>query len=178
MIKVLFDLEATCWEINSNNFKQEIIEIGAYKIDEFGEVIDRFQQFVKPQLHPYLSRYCTELTSIQQKDIENAKPFPLVIEKFTSWIDEEHYSLISWGSDDKELLHNNCMLHNCETGWLKKRHVDLKEEYRIIKNRQDKIGFAKALEIENITFVGTMHRAIYDAANMVNLYVKYIDRWP
>lgn len=177
MTKIIFDLEATCWEGKPKNFRQEIIEIGAYKIDEFGEVIDKFQQFIKPQVHPYLSSYCVKLTSITQKDVERAKIFPIVIENFISWIDEEHYSLLSWGTDDKELLYNDCILHKIETGWLKRKHVDLKEEYRRIKNRPEKISFSKALDIENITYIGTQHRAIYDAANLVNLYTKYIDMW-
>ena len=178
MVKILFDLEATCWEGSPKHFRQEIIEIGAYKVDEFGEIIDKFQQFIKPQIHPYLSNYCIQLTTIKQNDVDRAKIFPIVIDQFLSWIDEDNYSLVSWGSDDKELLYNDCLLHSCEVDWLKKKHVDLKEEYRKIKNRHEKIGFSKALELENLQFIGTEHRAIYDAANLVNLYTKYIDRWP
>jgi inhibitor of KinA sporulation pathway (predicted exonuclease) len=177
VINIIFDLEATCWDGNPTNRQQEIIEIGAYKIDDFGEINDRFQQFVKPQIHPFLSNYCTLLTTIEQKTVDRAKTFPVVVENFISWIDDEEFMLMSWGILDFELLKQNSDIYKLDCTWLDKRHLDLKEQYRIIKNRTDKISFSKALEIEKIEFVGTPHRAIYDAANLVNLYIKLIDRW-
>lgn len=177
MIKIIFDLEATCWEQQPPSFRQEIIEIGAYKIDEYGEVLDKFQQFVRPQVHPYLSTYCLNLTNITQKDVDRAKIFPVVIEDFISWIDEEHYRLVSWGSEDVRLLTDDCELHRIGTKWLERKHTDLREEYRMLKHHKKTLGFSKVLELEGMTFTGKQHRAIYDAANLVSLYVRYLDSW-
>lgn len=177
MTNIIFDLEASCKEVESKYFTQEIIEIGAYKLDEFGEIIDKFQSFIQPQLHPYLSSYCTKLTTIQQKDVQHAKSFDIVIEKFIAWIDSDDYRLMSWGNTDPELLLNDCIFHKQDTKWLIGKHIDMLEAYNLIRSISDKIGFLRALELESIIYIGTPHRAIYDAANLVNLYLKYLGRW-
>ena len=43
---IIFDVEATCWQGNSNR-QQEIIEIGAIKINGYGEVDSIFGIFQK-----------------------------------------------------------------------------------------------------------------------------------
>lgn len=177
MVRIVFDLEATCWLTQNKSFRQEIIEIGAYKLDEYGEVIDKFQQFVRPQVHPYLSSYCTQLTSISQKDVDRAKYFPVVQDLFLAWIDQDKYKLISWGRSDIRLLKDDCELHKIDTDWLDGKQIDLKDEYKRLKQLKKRVGFQKALELEGMNFVGTKHRAIYDAANLVQLYTKYIDVW-
>ena len=68
---IIVDLEATCWE-NRSDGKNEIIEIGAVKVNDDQEIVSEYQQFVKPLKNPILSEFCKELTSIQQTDVENA----------------------------------------------------------------------------------------------------------
>jgi inhibitor of KinA sporulation pathway (predicted exonuclease) len=75
MQHIVFDLEATCWEGNLMGREQEIIEIGAIRIDSFGRHLDLFQKFVKPVRHPSLSVYLRKLTGINQEDIDHAQPF-------------------------------------------------------------------------------------------------------
>jgi inhibitor of KinA sporulation pathway (predicted exonuclease) len=73
---VIVDLEATCYDkedkTKPKNFDNEIIEIGAVKLDEKGNEIDRFSKFLKPKNHPVISKFCNELTTITQEDIDNA----------------------------------------------------------------------------------------------------------
>ena len=41
---IIFDLEATCWEGKPPNMVQETIEIGAVRINPYGEVEDTFNR--------------------------------------------------------------------------------------------------------------------------------------
>jgi len=68
---IIYDLEATCWRSRAPK-QVEIIEIGAVKVDENLEIISEFCLFVRPLLHPEISKFCTQLTSITQNDIEGA----------------------------------------------------------------------------------------------------------
>ena len=43
---IILDLEATCWE-NNRSLQNEIIEIGAVKVNTNGEVISEFCEFIK-----------------------------------------------------------------------------------------------------------------------------------
>jgi 3'-5' exoribonuclease 1 len=175
---IIYDLEATCWEITPPDYVQETIEIGAYKINEYGEVRGKFNRFIKPSVHPNLSLFCKDLTGITQTDINKAKTFPLVIEEFINWgrIEEADYLLCSWGSFDKKQFAHDCRLHRLDTAWTE-RHVNLKEQYRLMRGMRSGMGLRKAVEKEGILFTGQHHRGISDAENLVKLFLKYLGTW-
>ncbi|HHM21235.1 MAG TPA: exonuclease domain-containing protein, partial [Bacteroidetes bacterium] len=118
---IVFDIEATCWEGPPNGKVQETIEIGAIKVDRYGEVLGRFERFIRPLLHPNLSPYCRQLTTIDQIAINRARPFPEVVDDFQEWIgvfDDEEYLLCSWGNFDKKLLMQDSHLHHLDAYWV------------------------------------------------------------
>ena len=43
---ILLDLEATCWKERGNKKVGETIEIGTVKLDENGDEVDRFNEFM------------------------------------------------------------------------------------------------------------------------------------
>lgn len=175
---IIYDLEATCWENPPPGFVQETIEFGAFKVNHFGEVRGKFNRFVRPSVHPTLSPFCRDLTSITQQDVNRADYFPEVVEEFMSWarIGEEDYVLCSWGSFDKKMLEHDCKLHRMEHQWTE-HHVNLKEQYRIMKRLRYGLGLRKAVEKEGILFTGQHHRGISDAENLVKLFLKYLGHW-
>ncbi len=80
---LIFDLEATCWESHvSHLYQQEIIEIGACIMNQYGEIESTFSSLVKPNIHKFLSPYCKNLTQINQEEINKAKRFPEVIDRY------------------------------------------------------------------------------------------------
>lgn len=82
---IIFDLEATCWE-NERNKINEIIEIGAVKLNHNLDVIDVFSCFFKPEINQELSEFCKNLTSISQENVDNAKTFNQLIREFEQWV--------------------------------------------------------------------------------------------
>ncbi|MFT5648140.1 MAG: 3'-5' exoribonuclease 1 [Aureispira sp.] len=178
---IIYDLEATCWEtdIETRGKKREIIEIGALLLDKHGTVKSRFESFVQPIVHPMLSDFCQNLTTISQVDVNQADKFPEVIEDFQEWIglnNDEEYLLCSWGFFDKSALVKDCKLHKLDGQWAKK-HISLKDQYPRIKNIGRAIGMNKALEMEGFEFEGTMHRGIDDAVNLTKIFCKYLNLW-
>ena len=96
---IIFDLEATCWDNSDTNQINEIIEIGAVKLDESADQIDIYQTFVKPTKNPVLSEFCMGLTSIKQDNVDSAPYFAEAVQIFENWISGENSdtALISWG---------------------------------------------------------------------------------
>jgi 3'-5' exoribonuclease 1 len=175
---IIFDLEATCWENTPPGYVQEIIEIGAVLIDDYGDVVSKFSQFVRPQAHPNLSPYCLNLTGITQIDVNRAKPYPDVINQFMDWaqVDYDDYILCSWGEFDQKMLSADCRRHDFDNAWTD-YYVNLKGEYRAIKGLSKAIGLKKAVELEGFEFTGDHHRAISDAENLAKIFVKYLRTW-
>ncbi|MCB0660594.1 MAG: exonuclease domain-containing protein [Saprospiraceae bacterium] len=175
---IIFDLEASCWLGRPPKGQNEIIEIGAVKVDQFQQVVSVFNKFVKPTVNPILSEFCKKLTSISQEDVDRSKTFPLVIEDFMDWADIEHedYLLISWGKYDKAQLMLDCTLHHIDTEWLDK-HINLKSAYRHLRKLKDEPGLKKAVKMEGFEFSGIHHRAISDAENLAKIFVKHFEEW-
>jgi 3'-5' exoribonuclease 1 len=174
---IILDLEATCWSDRSIKNPNEIIEIGALKVNEHQEILGEFSAFIKPKLHPILSDFCTELTTIEQAEINDANDFKTVISDFWSWIGlDEEYLLCSWGFYDKSQFKKDCELHELSTDWLR-NHISLKHQYSKIKNLPRLYGMGGALKKEQITLEGTHHRGIDDARNISKLFLRNFSDW-
>lgn len=175
---IIYDLEATCWRGRPPKGVQEIIEVGAYKVNQYGEVLGTFSEFIRPVVNTVLSDFCKQLTSIRQQDVDRASTFPVVIEAFKDWINiyDEDYIFCSWGAYDKQFLLNDCELHNLDDDWLIK-FIDLKQAYHDIKNTLKHRGLKKVVNNEGFEFTGIQHRAISDAENLAKIFVRYIDEW-
>jgi 3'-5' exoribonuclease 1 len=157
---------------------QETIEIGAYKMDRYGEVSSYFKRFIRPILHPQLSLFCRQLTSIEQPDVNRAREFTSVIEDFQDWVDiwGEEYLLCSWGGFDQRLLRQDCELHRLETEWLES-FINVKQQYHDIRGLHRRRGLKRAVEAEGFEWEGEHHRALPDAMNLTKLFRKYLDMW-
>lgn len=174
---LIIDLEATCWKFDKPPEEQEIIEIGAFIVNPFGEVADQFQSFVKPEIHPLLSHFCTDLTGISQEDVSKAAVFSEVYEEFTYWMG--NYPSVhpaSWGAFDQRLFHISC-IHNDQDPFWSHDFANLKKQYQRIKGLKKPIGLKNAVEREGLEFRGNHHRALDDAANTVAIFKKYLDEW-
>ncbi|EJX05709.1 DNA polymerase III PolC [gut metagenome] len=76
---VVFDLETT----GLSNRLDKIIEFGAVKLKE-GEILDRKQMFINPKRQIPLK--ISELTHIQQSDVDAAKPIEDVFDELQEFI--------------------------------------------------------------------------------------------
>ena len=175
---IVYDLEATCWPGNNNGIVQETIEIGAVRLNPYGEATGIYNRFVKPVIHPFLSPFCKELTTIEQEDVDRANTFPKVIEEFQDWIgvEEEEYFLCSWGSFDRKQLIRDCEYHKLESEWVM-AHLNIKSQYQELKGLHRPCGMQNALKREGFEFTGTPHRGISDAENLVKIFRQHLDVW-
>lgn len=158
--------------------KQETIEIGAYEVDAYGRVGAAFSRLIKPILHPQLSHFCRQLTHIDQVDINRARDFTRVIQAFQDWIDLDStpYVLAAWGNFDELQLRRDCQLHDLDEYWLDPS-INLKAQYRELRNLPKKRGLASAVRHEGFEWSGEQHRALDDAENTVKVFRKLLDVW-
>jgi len=172
---IVLDLEATCKE-NDQTFENEIIEIGAVKINDKLETIDEFNYFLKPVINPILTSFCTKLTTIKQSDVNSAKHPKQVIQDFIKWCSNgDYYLLCSWGFYDKKQFKHDCYYHGIDTRWLN-NHISLKHQFQDIKNIKS-CGMNKALNMLKLSLDGTHHRGIDDARNITKIFKTCFGQW-
>jgi inhibitor of KinA sporulation pathway (predicted exonuclease) len=152
--------------------KREIIEIGAVKIQN-GEIVDKFQCFVKPQKNTVLTEYCKQLTHIQQEDVDNAESIKEALDKFIEWVNNA--TLASWGDFDTEIvnkeLHKLKSFKNVELCF-----INIKRVYLALFKLPSKSSLIECLRKEKITFDGNQHRAYDDAYNTYLIYKKHCSK--
>lgn len=164
---LVVDLEATCDRSDFPREQTEIIEIGAVLVDpDTLEPSAEFQTFVRPTLHPTLTAFCTELTSIQQADVDTAPLFPAAIDAIAKWLPGP-VLLCSWGEYDKNQLSRERHRHKLSLPF-GKGHLNIKAAFAQ-KTGRPREGMAEALRACGITLSGTHHRGIDDARNIAKL---------
>jgi len=156
----------------------EIIEIGAYKLDEYGQVLDIFNRFIRPEVNPNLSGFCRKLTSISQDNVNRAEIFPNVVLDFVEFCEVgiDEYLMCAWGPSDERLLRDDCKLHDMEHEWLEP-HINIKKQYHKMKGNSLERGLKAVTKLEGFEFSGKQHRAVSDAENLAKIVAKYIDEW-
>lgn len=165
---IVVDLEATCDEGNKiQRHQMEIIEIGAVLVDgETLQPIGELGTFVRPMARPILTKFCTELTSITQRDVDRAPSFPEAAAKLAEL--GKGALFCSWGAYDKHQLEQDARAHKLEMP-LPGDHWNLKPAFSKRANTRREMGAARAVAHLGLTFQGTLHRGIDDARNIARL---------
>jgi inhibitor of KinA sporulation pathway (predicted exonuclease) len=175
---LVVDLEATCDREGFPREEMEIIEIGAVVVEPRKlEPVDAFQTFVRPVVHPTLTPFCTELTTIRQADVDDAPDFPEAIAALGAWL-RWKVELASWGRYDKTQLLRDAARHDVRLPF-SGRHLDIKGAFAE-RAKTRPMGVSRALERVGLQFEGTPHRGIDDARNIARLlpYALGRERFP
>jgi inhibitor of KinA sporulation pathway (predicted exonuclease) len=175
---IVYDLEMTVRRKKGQI--AEIIEIGAAKVgvvEETPQIISTFQSFVKPVIVPQLTADTTSFTGISQENVNSAGTLAQVIRDFIEWIGPEEYFLCAWGPDDQRQFVQECRQHHIATDWIVNHNNLQKMLSKIFKlEKHQQMGLKPALEMLEIPFAGSHHRALDDALNTAQILVKLFDR--
>ena len=86
----------------------EIVEIGAVKLDRKMQIVDRFEEVIKPRIYPHMHFMTTRIVQLDKEDLANGKDFPEVMDRFLKWCGRK-YKFCIWGTlDITELQRNMC----------------------------------------------------------------------
>jgi DNA polymerase III epsilon subunit-like protein len=141
----------------------EIIQIGAVRLTEGGQVADEFQVMIRPKYYRRLNRRVSKLTGIKESRL-NAEgiPFPEAMEQFRSWCGED-IVFLTWGFDDIGILRENLRLFGLDEDWTQKWY----NAQMIFNAQTDGSNAQKALktamEIFGIEATRPAHDALGDA---------------
>lgn len=170
---VIFDLEATCEDKSVDfYFDKETIEIGSVKVKNH-EIIGEVHTFIRPK-DTVITAFCTELTTITDRDVAQAPAFREAILQFSDFIGNA--KICSWGDYDRKQLIKDFERHELEPAYWLKRHTNLKKEFAdLMEVRQ--CGMRQALALCGLELQGVHHRGIDDARNITQIYLYLQDRF-
>lgn len=178
------DLEATCdsapeglspedaaaYPLAVTHGEMETIEIGAVVVDLHNacRVVGELSRFVRPVLHPELTDFCKQLTTITQADVDGAASYSEVcqaIDDFLSPYRAEGLLWCSWGDYDRKQLLADAIRAGCAPMLEPSTHFNMKKWYAKIFACKA-IGLKPATNALGLDWIGTYHRGIDDARNL------------
>jgi inhibitor of KinA sporulation pathway (predicted exonuclease) len=179
---IIFDLEwNNVYNYAVNGYMNEIIEIGAVKLDEQLNIVDTFKQLVKPENFKRLSSRCKSLTKITNEEIkENGIPFDRAIRDFARWSEGEKSVFLSWSNSDLYVLTHNFknVLGTLKINFMT-RYCDAQKYCMSFLDRNDnnQISLANCAEIMQIDVdTEKLHRALADCYLTAECVKKVFDK--
>ncbi|XP_018646145.1 3'-5' exonuclease eri1-related [Schistosoma mansoni] len=189
------NFESTCFEDDIKK-PAEIIEFPVVILDSVtGTLIDSFQSFVKPTENPELSVFCSNLTGIQQCDVENAPTLAVVLRKFEHWLRKAKENLgcsfkgqptsaifVTWTDwDISTCLWDECRRKKLPLPGDMLNRIDLKAIFQQWLGSHKigqkwRGGLKDALNLIGLHFEGRPHRGIDDARNTSRLLLHLLSK--
>ena len=152
----------------------EIIQIGAVRVDENGDVLDTFEMTLRPRIFRKLHWRIAEVTGLSQGDLEAGVPIAEGLRRFQKWAGPDA-EFAEWGLDDVPVLKQNLFLYNMDESW-PSRWYDLQQIF--LKNFPR--GEGEGLTLESVVDRlgierdGDFHNALDDAVDLKNI-IRHID---
>lgn len=158
-------------ELKELDLENEIIEIGAVKVDKYMKPISELREYVKPTVFPIINPIVNEITKIDM-DVLKSKgiSFHDAMNKLKDMF-EDGDVLCSWAKDDiAELIINAHHYGYTDINWLDK-YLDIQEYATKILAHKKALGLKTALEQLKIRVDnGKLHDALNDANYTVQVF--------
>ena len=120
---IIMDLEwNNAYMKSTKKFINEIIEIGAVKLNEQLEIVDTYSELIKPAVSKKLRTRIKDLTHITNEDVFGGKPFKEAISLLEKWVGDDAI-VMTWGDTDIRTMLTN---FKC---FLKKDKIDFIKQY-------------------------------------------------
>lgn len=182
MFYVIFDLEwNNAYDYRTNKGMNEIIEIGAIKLDEKLNIADTFKQLVKPKLSRRLSSRFKNLTHISMEEINHCGiAFSDAISEFERWSGGENSVFLSWSNSDLYVLIDNFkkFIGTSSVDFIKK-YADLQKYCQSFINTDgsNQISLSNCAELFKIDVdTENLHRALEDCFVSAECFRKVFDK--
>lgn len=164
---------------SAQKFVNEIIEIGAVKLNENLEIVDTYSELIKPVVSKKLRSRIKDLTHITNEDIISGIPFKDAVSQLEDWVGEDAV-VMTWGDTDiRTLLTNFKYFLKKENITFIKKYVDLQRYCQCFINMENvqQAGLSYAAECLDIDAEKyPHHRALDDSYLSAECFVKVYNK--
>ncbi|KAL4439498.1 hypothetical protein ABPG77_008827 [Micractinium sp. CCAP 211/92] len=183
---LVLDIEATCDRDKAVQLQpQEIIELSCVIVDTAACTLlpGGWQRYVRPDQHPVLTDFCTQLTGITQSKVDAGVPLKTALNQLDGWLREQgllgqgrSFSPLIWRDWDlKVMMASECKQvkrewRNIEQPKYLRRWIDLSAVW--FKHSSRRGNLRGSVEAAGLAWEGRPHSAIDDARNTARLAVK------
>ena len=175
---LVVDFEATC-DQNKPYFPNEIIEFPVVVIDvKELKICAEWRKYVRPLKRPILTEFCTQLTGIEQKDVEGADPLQEVVKQFEEWFLETipHGASCCFATDGPWDLRNFFHIQALKRDGIVASSffhawVDIRTTFYHWKGLRRPLKLVPMLKAVGLEFEGREHCGLDDTRNIARLAI-------
>ena len=177
---IVIDLEWNgSWSKKAHGYFNEIIEVGAVKVNEQMEILDEFRAAIKPVVSKKLSSIVTDLTNITAEELEDGTTFTGMMRQLSRWIGTDDSVVLTWSTTDLLVLMENCRYFygRQEIPFLK-NYIDFQvyAQQQMGVDMAQQLGLARAGEMLGIPEDDmSLHRALDDSRLTAAILQKVYD---
>lgn len=131
--------------ILNNECPNEIIQVGAVKLDKYLKELDRIMIYVKPNIFKVLNPRITEITGIEEGRLKDGVSFSDALEELKEFLGDEDI-LCSWAKDDIAEIIRNSNYHDIQDVQWIKQYIDLQEYCTKVLGERKTLSLKNALE--------------------------------
>ncbi|MCR4684628.1 MAG: exonuclease domain-containing protein [Lachnospiraceae bacterium] len=171
---IVLDLE---WNQSSgkNDYELpfEIVEIGAVKLNRKFEIVDRFEELIKPQIYRSMHFMTSKIIHLEKEELESGKPFPEVMQQFLKWCGR-NYVFCIWGTLDlTELQKNMCYYGMDELSAGPLKYYDIQKFFSLTyEDGKMRRALEYAVDYLHIQKDIPFHRAYSDAYYTAKVFIE------
>lgn len=170
-VKMFLDLEMSMHPYRQDkNFKQEIIQVGYYLVDENNNVIEKYSEIIKPTIHKKLTKRTLKFLEISQYDVDNGIEYKKFYVHFKEVVKKYSPAIIVWGRNDFLALRESYKINKFPTLKMKTRYINLLKLHKNYFNLKNDLGLFNALKIYSDPDNDQVHDALEDAYATYQIY--------
>lgn len=166
-------------KIMGSLFPFEIIQIGAVKLNSQLNIIDSFNQYIKPEIYDRVSPFIEELTGITSEMLKDEKSFPEVYNDFIDFIGDINSVFCVWGMADIRELFKSAEYFKQNVNLLPKKYINLQPYASLYFHLPKKVQLKleNVIEMLKIPALNKFHNAQNDACYTANIFKKIYNEY-
>lgn len=153
----------------------EIIQLGAYRLEDWQAEGEAFSAYVRPSIHRKLHHRVRKMLPLDQKELFRAERFPEVVSRFFDWCGEDA-AFFTWGPSDARVLDLNLAWYGLEE-YLSLEVYDLQRAFDLmILGTDQQTALKDAVEALGLSAPLEFHDACNDAYYTARIGAEMIRR--
>lgn len=162
----------------------EIIQIGAIKLNQNLELIDKINLYIKPKLYKQMHPHVKKITGLSEEFLKDKISFIDAYKEFSKFINnnnnnnlDENTIYCVWGSGDLRALYRNMTYYGLIDDNLILKYIDIQQIATKYLNfsRGQYIGLKHAIEVLELPIEEDFHNALNDAKYTADIFKKIGD---
>ena len=155
----------------------EIIQIGAVKLDDARNIVDRFGTTVRPRLYRGLNPFVAKVTGLSGDILRNSPSFPQAYRGLVKFIGRGRIPLCFWGCDDMKELFRNILFFGQNPKSLSLKYINVQSLASVHMDLPPKHQLALATVVNSLDIQSDLpyHNAPNDAFYTAQIFRRIYD---